>query len=52
MSKAVSRFVEFAFDKFELNSIVATPYINNPTSARVLKKAGFDLEGTLRASAY
>ena len=52
MSKVVSRFVDFAFEKFELNRIFAGPYISNSASARVLEKAGFVLEGTLRASAY
>jgi RimJ/RimL family protein N-acetyltransferase len=52
MTKVVSRFVDFAFDKFELNRIFAGPYISNPASACVLEKTGFVLEGTLRASAY
>jgi len=52
MSEVVSRFVEFAFEKFELNRIFAEPYIGNPASARVLEKAGFVLEGTLSASVF
>ena len=52
MSEIVSRFADFAFEKFELNRIVAGPYIGNPASARVLEKAGFVLEGTLRASVF
>jgi RimJ/RimL family protein N-acetyltransferase len=52
MSEVVSRFVEFAFEKFQLNRIFAEPYIGNPASARVLEKAGFVLEGTLSASVF
>ena len=52
MSEVVSRFTDFAFEKFELNRIFAESYISNPGSARVLEKAGFVLEGTLRASVF
>jgi ribosomal-protein-alanine N-acetyltransferase len=52
MSEVVSRFTDFAFEKFEINRIFAEPYISNPASARVLEKAGFVLEGTLRASVF
>ena len=50
MSEAVIRFVDFAFEKIELNRIFAEPYINNTASVRVLEKAGFVLEGILRAN--
>ena len=52
MSEVVSRFADFGFEKFELNRIFAESYISNPGSARVLEKAGFVLEGTLRASVF
>ena len=52
MSEVVSRFADFAFEKFELNRIFAEPYLGNTASARVLEKAGFLLEGTLRASVF
>jgi len=35
----------------ELRRLWAVPYATNPASARVLEKAGFRLEGTLRQSA-
>lgn len=52
MSQVVIRFAEFAFEKFALNRIFAEPYTENTASVRVLEKAGFLLEGTLKASAY
>ncbi len=52
MSEVVIRFADFAFEKFKLNRIFAGPYVGNSASARVLEKAGFVLEGTLRASVF
>jgi RimJ/RimL family protein N-acetyltransferase len=47
---AVSRFTQFAFDEFELLRIFAVPFTSNYASRRVLVKAGYSLEGTLRRS--
>ncbi len=52
MTEAVVRFTEHAFEKFNLFQIYAEPYVTNPASARVLEKAGYILEGTLRANVY
>jgi len=52
MSKVVIRFAEYAFEKFALNRLFAEPYHENTASVRVLEKAGFTLEGTLRANAF
>ena len=52
MSGVVSQFTVFSFDKFELNRLFAEPYIVNTASVRVLEKAGFVLEGTLRANVF
>ena len=52
MTEVVSKFTDFAFEIFELNRIFAEPYIGNTASVRVLEKAGFVLEGTLRASVF
>ena len=49
ITAAVKAFTKWAFDSFELNRIFAEPYTTNPASARVLEKAGFTLEGTLRS---
>jgi RimJ/RimL family protein N-acetyltransferase len=48
MSQAVTIFTDYCFNNFSLHRIYAEPFANNPTSARVLEKAGFVLEGRLR----
>ena len=50
MTGAVSLMTEYAFKKLPLNRIYAEPFANNLASIRVLEKAGFQREGTLRAS--
>lgn len=52
MSRVVNRFADFAFEEFDLNRIYAEPYTGNTASVRVLEKAGFVLEGTLRANVF
>ena len=52
MTEVVSRFSDYAFEEFELNRIFAEPYTGNTASMRVLEKAGFVLEGTLRANVF
>jgi RimJ/RimL family protein N-acetyltransferase len=51
MTEAVRAFVDDSFDRFSLRRIFALPYAHNPASCRVLEKAGFQLEGTMRQSA-
>ena len=48
MTEAVSAFVGYSFEEFSLYRIFAKAFSNNPASARVLEKAGFDFEGRLR----
>lgn len=50
MSEAVAEFTRYAFDAFGIIRIFAEPFANNLASARVLEKAGFICEGTLRAN--
>ena len=50
MSEAVEAFTRAAFETFDLDRICAMPYARNGASARVLEKAGFALEGRLRAN--
>jgi RimJ/RimL family protein N-acetyltransferase len=50
MSRVVREFTDYVFQNFELNRIFAEPYTGNTASARVLEKAGFTLEGTMRAN--
>jgi ribosomal-protein-alanine N-acetyltransferase len=51
LSEAVPAFTRWALAEFELTRIEAIVFEWNPASARVLEKAGFVLEGTLRQSA-
>jgi ribosomal-protein-alanine N-acetyltransferase len=45
---AVQGLVPWAFSEFDLRRIYALPFAGNKASRRVLEKAGFQLEGTLR----
>lgn len=48
MPSVVRQFCGFAFEQFGLQRIYAKVFATNPRSARVLSKAGFTHEGTLR----
>ena len=50
MTQAVKSMAEYAVHDLKMNRIYAEPYANNQASARVLEKAGFLCEGTLRSS--
>jgi [ribosomal protein S5]-alanine N-acetyltransferase len=50
MSETVRVFSDWVFERLGLVRIYAEPYARNQASARVLEKAGFELEGRLRAS--
>jgi ribosomal-protein-alanine N-acetyltransferase len=50
-SAALEGFTAYAFDAFKLTRIYALPFAHNRASARVLEKAGYRYEGTLRRSA-
>ena len=52
MSEAVAKFTDYVFDHFDLMRIYAEPYAGNAASCRVLEKAGYSLEGRLRASVF
>jgi ribosomal-protein-alanine N-acetyltransferase len=51
VSEALSAFTTYAFSRFELSRLYAVPFVGNGASMRVLEKAGFQYEGTLRQSA-
>jgi [ribosomal protein S5]-alanine N-acetyltransferase len=51
MTEAVSRFTDFAFERYSLTRIFAVPYATNRKSCSVLEKAGFVMEGCMRRSA-
>lgn len=47
-SEAVRAFTGHAFAAYDIVRVFAYVYSNNPASARVLEKAGYELEGRLR----
>jgi len=51
-SEAVVAITQFAVKEFNLQRIEAGVFEWNPASARVLEKAGYELEATLRRSAF
>jgi RimJ/RimL family protein N-acetyltransferase len=51
MSAAVRAATEYALTELDLLRIFAVPFVRNPASARVLERAGYELEGTMRRSA-
>lgn len=52
-SAAVVALTGYAFDNLkDIVRIQAHVFANNPASARVLEKAGYDLEGRLRSSVF
>jgi ribosomal-protein-alanine N-acetyltransferase len=52
MTKALKSFTEFAFNKFQLNRIYANVFEGNPASEKVLSKAGYIKEATLRKAVF
>ena len=51
MTEAVKQICEYVFDKSDIVRIYAEPFEHNVASCRVLEKAGFQYEGTLRSNA-
>lgn len=51
MTGAVKQICEYVFDKSNMIRIYAEPFAYNTASCRVLEKAGFQYEGTLRNNA-
>lgn len=50
MTATVRAICREAFDRYDIVRIYAKPFAHNSASCRVLEKAGFTLEGTLRRS--
>jgi RimJ/RimL family protein N-acetyltransferase len=48
MAIAIKQMCDFIFQNTDIVRIFAEPFITNPPSARVLEKAGFQIEGILR----
>ena len=51
MTKAVKQICNYVFDNSDILRIYAEPFAFNAASCRVLEKAGFQYEGTLRSNA-
>ena len=51
MTKAVRQICRYVFDNSDILRIYAEPFAFNAASCRVLEKAGFQYEGTLRSNA-
>lgn len=51
MTEAVRQTCKHVFEKSDIIRIYAEPFANNTASCRVLEKAGFQYEGTLRSNA-
>ncbi len=51
MTEAVKQICEYIFAKSDIIRIYAEPFAYNTASCRVLEKAGFQYEGTLRSNA-
>lgn len=51
MTEAVKQLCEYVFSKSDIIRIYAEPFAFNTASCRVLEKAGFQYEGTLRNNA-
>lgn len=52
MTDAVRQICAEGFEKWDIARIYAEPFADNLGSRRVLEKAGFTLEGTMRRGAY
>jgi [ribosomal protein S5]-alanine N-acetyltransferase len=50
--QAITQIVDYAFRTFDITRIYARPYGSNRSSHRVLEKAGFKLEATLKNAVY
>lgn len=51
MTEAVKQICEYVFSNSDIIRIYAEPFAHNAASCRVLEKAGFQYEGTLRNNA-
>jgi RimJ/RimL family protein N-acetyltransferase len=52
VTQAVKEIVAYTFANFDLDRIFARPFGNNPTSHRVLEKAGFTLEARFSGTIF
>lgn len=51
MTEAVKQICNYVFKNSDIIRIYAEPFAHNTASCRVLEKAGFQFEGTLKCNA-
>jgi RimJ/RimL family protein N-acetyltransferase len=51
-TEALRRFTQYAFDNFPFERLEAWVFDANPASGRVLEKAGYEYEATLKRNAF
>jgi RimJ/RimL family protein N-acetyltransferase len=51
-TEALRRFTDYAFEQFPIERLEGWIFATNPSSGRVLEKAGYEHEATLRRSAF
>jgi RimJ/RimL family protein N-acetyltransferase len=51
-AEALRRFTDYAFEQFSFERLEGWVFATNPSSGRVLEKAGYVYEATLRRSAF
>jgi len=51
-TEALRRFTGYAFEQFPFERLEGWVFATNPSSGRVLEKAGYEREATLRRSAF
>jgi len=52
ITRAIEQIVEYGFKTFDITRIFSRPFSSNPTSQRVLEKAGFVCEARLKNAIY
>ena len=51
-AEALRRFTDYAFEQFPFERLEGWIFATNPSSGKVLEKAGYEYEATLRRSAF
>ena len=51
-TEALKRFTDYAFEQFPFERLEGWIFATNPSSGRVLEKAGYEYEATMRRSAF
>ena len=52
MTEAAQRLIRFGFEELGLNRIMASHFVSNPASGRVMQKAGMTFEGIMKGHVF